>query len=120
MKKVIVSGANGFVGGAVVEELLANGISVVALVHDPKTCRFKETEQLKIYKFSLENAWDVKDILKEEQAEVFYHFAWMGSAGPARADTALQLQNAQWTVDCLRMAKEAGCTRFVCAGSIME
>ena len=120
MKKVIVSGANGFVGGAVVEELLANGISVVALVHDPKTCRFKETEQLKIYEFSLENAWDVKDILKEEQAEVFYHFAWMGSAGPARADTALQLQNAQWTVDCLRMAKEAGCTRFVCAGSIME
>lgn len=37
-----------------------------------------------------------------------------------RADTALQLQNAQWTVDALRLAKRLGCRRFVGAGSIME
>lgn len=55
-----------------------------------------------------------------EYADVFYHFAWTGSAGSMRADTKVQLQNAQWTVDCLRTAKELGCSRFVCAGSIME
>ena len=32
----------------------------------------------------------------------------------------LQLQNALNTVECLKMAKQLGCTRFVCAGSIME
>ena len=31
MKKVIVSGANGFVGGALVKELTAHGIQVIAL-----------------------------------------------------------------------------------------
>ena len=31
MTKVIVSGANGFVGGALTRELIANGIKVVAL-----------------------------------------------------------------------------------------
>lgn len=51
---------------------------------------------------------------------MFYHFAWAGSAGPERADTALQLNNVQWTVDALRAAKELGCRRFVCAGSIVE
>ena len=37
-----------------------------------------------------------------------------------RANTALQLQNAEWTVEALRLAKELGCRRFVGAGSIME
>ena len=31
MTKVIVSGANGFVGGALTRELVANGVQVVAL-----------------------------------------------------------------------------------------
>ena len=31
MKKVIVSGANGFVGGALVKELIKNNVRVVAL-----------------------------------------------------------------------------------------
>lgn len=72
------------------------------------------------YPFSLDNAAELKERLKERDFDTFYHFAWAGSAGAARADTALQLQNAQWTVDCLRLAKDLGCDRFVNAGSIME
>ena len=60
------------------------------------------------------------DKLPRQEYDVFYHFAWMGSAGPARADTRLQLNKAQWTVDSLRVAKKLGCQRFLCAGSIME
>lgn len=52
--------------------------------------------------------------------DTFIHFAWAGSAGPARMDYNLQMQNALNTVECLKLAKELGCTRFVCAGSIME
>lgn len=59
-------------------------------------------------------------MIPDRDIDVFYHFAWAGSAGTARADTALQLNNAQWTVDCLRAAKEMNCGKFVCAGSIME
>lgn len=35
-------------------------------------------------------------------------------------DHNLQIQNALLTVECLKTAKALGCTRFVCAGSIME
>jgi UDP-glucose 4-epimerase len=35
-------------------------------------------------------------------------------------DENVQVQNAMWTVACLRTAKAIGCKRFVCAGSIME
>ncbi len=79
-----------------------------------------DSELVTFYPFSMDNAAELKDRLAESDCDTFYHFAWAGSAGADRADTALQLKNAQWTVDCLRLAKDLGCSRFVNAGSIME
>jgi nucleoside-diphosphate-sugar epimerase len=120
MKKVIVSGANGFVGNAVVKELEANGIKVIALGKEEHHENIRESNLVEFCPFSLEHIEAAKEHLKDCGADTFYHFAWAGSAGRDRADTALQLKNVQWTVDCLRLAKELGCTRFVGAGSIME
>lgn len=120
MKSVIVSGANGFIGSAVVWELLANGYEVTAL--DREGCRenLPQDHRVRFVPCELSETLRLKEKLPEQTYDAFYHFAWAGSAGSARADTALQLQNAQWTVDSLRAAKELGCSRFLCAGSIME
>lgn len=120
MKKVIVTGANGFVGGALVKELVNNGIEVVALDLEGHNNNLPKSDLVKFYPFDLTNAFDIKDRMKETGIDTFYHFAWAGSAGAARADATLQLNNAKWTVDCLKLAKELGCQRFVNAGSIME
>ncbi len=120
MKKVIITGANGFVGGALVKELVANGIEVIALDMEGHNGNLPESPLVSFYPFELAEASRVKEILINPGADTFYHFAWAGSAGAARANTELQLKNAQWTVDCLRLAKELGCGRFVNAGSIME
>lgn len=120
MKKVIVSGANGFVGGALTRELVNHGIEVIALDMEGHDNNLPDSELVTFYPFSLDNAAELKDRLTECGCDTFYHFAWAGSAGAARADTSLQLKNAQWTVDCLRLAKDLGCSRFVNAGSIME
>ena len=120
MKKVIVSGANGFLGSALVKELVAHNIQVIALVMKGHSENLPKSDLVKFYPFSLANVSALKEVLKEPNADTFFHFAWAGSAGPARADTQLQLQNAQWTVECLRLAKDLGCKRFVNAGSIME
>lgn len=120
MKTAIVTGASGFVGGAVLRELLANGYRVYAVVREgrektlpadancvPVFCELAEMEKL-------------TEKIPVEDASIFYHFAWAGVAPDQRSDTRLQLNNAQWTVDCLRISKALGCSRFVCAGSIME
>lgn len=120
MKKVIVTGANGFVGGALVKELVNNGIEVIALDLEGHNNNLPESDLVKFYPFDLTNAFELKDRMKETEVDTFYHFAWAGSAGAARADAALQLNNAKWTIDCLKLAKELGCERFVNAGSIME
>lgn len=118
MKKAIVTGANGFVGSALIQELLANGVEVIAL--DREGCRQNLPEGVIFLPCELSEIACLVDRPEVVDADVFYHFAWAGSAGPARADTALQLQNAQWTVDSLRTAKQLGCKKFICAGSIME
>lgn len=118
MKKALVTGANGFVGGALVKELLKNGIEVIALDRDG--CNNNIPEKAKFVPHELGESSLLPTAITDRDIDVFYHFAWAGSAGPARADTELQLKNAQWTIDCLRAAKEMGCSKFVNAGSIME
>ena len=120
MKKVIVTGANGFVGGALIKELVTHGIQVLALDLEGHKDNLTESELVSFYPFSLENVQQLKDTVTDKDYDTFYHLAWSGSAGSARANTELQLKNAQWTIDCLRLAKEIGCSRFVDAGSIME
>lgn len=118
MKKALVTGANGFVGSALVRNLIAEGIEVIALDREGNYGNI--SPKAKIIAHELSESRKLPELISDRDIDVFYHFAWGGSAGPARADTALQLDNAQWTVDCLRAAKEMNCKKFVCAGSVME
>ena len=120
MKKAIVTGANGFVGSAVVRELLDNDYEIWAVGHNHHFSNLPESEIIHKVSCDLDKISGLDAFVPVDEYDLFYHFAWTGSAGPARADTRLQLNNAQWTVDALRAAKRIGCRRFVCAGSIME
>lgn len=120
MKKAIVSGANGFVGSAVVRELINNDYNVMALVNNGNADRLPIDERIKVVSFDIRNPLDYKREIEGFGADTFYHFAWSGSAGQARADIRLQLNNALWTIECVKFAKEIGCKRFINAGSIME
>ena len=120
MKKVIVTGANGFVGSALVKELVKNDVEVLAMDMPGCNGNLPVCDKVKFLPLALDNISSLKDLIDDRDFDCFYHFAWAGSAGAARADTKLQLQNAQWTIDCLRTAKEVGCKKFVAAGSIME
>ncbi len=120
MRKAIVTGANGFVGSAVVKELLQNDYKVWALDLDGHSDQLPVSSEVHVIPSELSRMDQLTSLISERGFDLFYHFAWVGSAGPARADTSVQLHNAQWTVDALRAAKALDCKRFLAAGSIME
>lgn len=120
MKRAIITGANGFIGSAVTKELIKHDIEVIALDIEGHSDNLPNSSKVRFLPFTLNHIDLIKKDLKDLPVDTFYHFAWEGSAGKARSDTALQLKNALWTIECLKVAKEIRCSRFIGAGSIME
>lgn len=118
--RAIVTGANGFVGSNLVKKLIENNIEVLAIDLSFNPSRLDENERIKRLELSIENISNLIDIVDNSKYDLFYHFAWIGSAGPLRMDEIIQTKNALWTVECLKTANQIGCKKFICAGSIME
>ena len=122
MKKVIVTGANGFIGSALCRALSENGISVIAVVRneDDEIENIKDIHNLKIIYCDISNFKNLSKYIRDKDVDVLYHFAWVGSAGPLRGDIEVQLHNVQYTCDVVMACAEIGCKRFIFASSIME
>lgn len=119
MENVIVTGANGFIGKTLVNALLAKGCRVTAL-----DVRFDDVlaDDPRVTCISVLNK-DVPALAKEIPAadyHCFFHLAWAGTSGPARADYDVQLSNVKLTCDYIKLCADVGCKRVVYASSINE
>lgn len=120
MENVIITGADGFVGSYTVQHFLSEGKNVLALDMGDVPRRLKPHPNLEYRRCDIADINSMLLLIPKGVYDTFVHFAWAGSAGPARVDYNLQMKNALNTVECLKAARELGCSRFVCAGSIME
>lgn len=120
MNKVIITGADGFVGSYTVKYFLLQGKHVLAIDIAPSPRRLEKHENLQYMQCDISDVDYMVKTIPTDEYDTFIHFAWAGSAGNDRVNYNLQMQNALNTVECMKAAKQLGCTRFVCAGSIME
>lgn len=121
MKKVIVTGAGGFIGGALTKNFLENNIIVFGV--DVSAAALKKFENYNnfipiVADFSLYDR--LYELITDCDIDLFYHFAWQGVFGNAFKDYALQLDNVKHACDALMQAFAIGCKRFVLAGTINE
>jgi len=117
----VVTGANGFVGTALLQELTNRGISVFAIVKDENENieKIKGMPGVQIVYCEMDELSTLADKISGAP-ELFYHLAWAGSTGPARGDYTLQLTNVRWTLDAVNVAATIGCKRFIGAGTLAE
>ena len=119
MKNVIVTGACGFIGTTLVNELLSRGYKIVAIdmkfrdefINNPNIVCVDATDK---------SVFDLKNEIPENTYDCFFHLAWAATSGPARADYDVQLANVKMACDYVKLCSEIGCKRVVYASSINE
>ena len=119
MKNVIVTGANGFIGKTLVNALLEKGYHVVAL-----DIRFDDVlandERVTCVNVMNKEVAALAEEIPHQEYRCFFHLAWAGTSGPARADYAVQLNYVKLACDYIKLCSEIGCKRVVYASSINE
>lgn len=118
MKKVIITGANGFIGSSLIKKMVANNVEVVAVDVTFAGDRLPESELIK----RIESVVDTSlvDKIPTDDYDALYHLAWRGVNGVEKADPSVQLANIQMAVDCANICKKLNVKKFLCAGTVAE
>jgi len=121
MKRVVITGATGAVGTALINELLEKDVEILVLVWREIADKhlFPQNPLLTVVPCSLDelNSFDNPT---DQPYEVFYHLAWAGTTGAGRDDMFLQCDNIRYALDAVALAKRMGCSKFVGVGSQAE
>ena len=121
MKKVIVTGAGGFIGSALTRLLLDKGVTVYGVdVSEKHLEKFACHKQFIPIIADFTKYSDLHEIITEKEIDVFYHFAWQSFVGEALKDYHLQLSNAIYAADAVTEAIKLSCKKFVFAGTANE
>ncbi len=124
MKKAIVVGGAGFVGNAIVRELLANGVEVTVVerpgfLSAPTKGRLAG-QDVRIVECDISESQSLLTLIPERGFDAYFYFAWTDLFGPGLTDYIEQISNLRWTVDAVNTAADLGCKTFVGAGSISQ
>ena len=129
MRRVVITGATGVVGMALIRKCIEKGIETIALVNPEsrRAGRIPVDPLVKVIKCGLDDyssadAFSLGIEMLEGgcYADAIFHFAWGGTFGDARNDKTLQDANAQYALEAVRLASRLGCNVFVGAGSQAE
>lgn len=120
MKKVIITGANGFIGKSLTKKLLSMDCIVYGVVRKKESLQDIKCHNLIIIESDLNDYETLTEKINDKDIDVFYHFAWNGTFGESFKDYHLQLNNAACAGDALMAAVKIGCGKFVFAGTIVE
>lgn len=120
MRKIIVTGATGFIGVHLVCHLLKKGYIVYAVVRPASRNlkRLPKHSRLKVIELDSDKIERLPDHVKN--ADAFYHLAWEGIRVPYRDDFSLQRKNYKNALKAINAAIQMKCNIFIGTGSQAE
>lgn len=119
MKSIVITGATGFIGAALVREAIKEDIRVLCLVRKDSSNlnRIPESDLVKIEFCNID---EYCHHVSNKCYDVFYHLAWEKISNAFSDDIDIQFRNIQYAIDAVRLAKKMGCKKFIGAGSQAE
>lgn len=120
MDRVLITGADGFIGRNLVKQMLKNGKEVYAIVYPGNNIYANiDNDNLHVKSMDLNQVmFHVREF--PDNIDVMYHFAWMGVRPELRNDLDVQMMNLNMTIDCMKLAIAIGIKKFVFPGSTNE
>jgi len=128
VNKAIISGASGMVGMAVAKHLSSLGVQLLCLGRknfSTQDCHKYFGEQSSYVSLQMRDITKLPENLKKIgwsscDGAIFYNFAWSGKNSLVDGEFSDQLENAVWSAEAVKIAKEIGCTKFINSGSMEE
>lgn len=117
MKKAVVTGANGFIGNALVSLLVERGYFVYAVTAGSNLLTTANPAQV----LQIPATFDEYPSLVEKiegPIDCFFHLAWMGVWGKPFSDYELQFFNAVETGKTFEIAEKLSTRKFVLASTV--
>lgn len=118
MKKVVITGAGGFIGKALTLALLAKQIEVFAIVRTPSKLTDIKSPLLHLIQLEFSEYSKLDFFLDNLEIDVFYHLAWNGKLnGKDISDWSMQMENVKIAVLAMEAAIKSNVKKFVFCGS---
>lgn len=121
MERAIVCGGAGFVGSALVRELVRQGVETWVIVRQGFADRNRRLEGLPVHLVfcDLDQIARVPELV-DRPIDVWYQLAWDGLFNEPLLDYRRQIANIQFVMDAIVAARRIGCRKFVGSGSISQ
>ena len=118
MKNIIVAGANGFLGSALIQRLMNEDVHIWALSRRGTENICTDKNITWIEEHTTKEPFD--SFPQNVDFDAFYNFAWKGVNGPDKGNYAVQCNNILLTLHYAEFAHRLGCKKYLCAGTIAE
>ncbi len=119
MKHILLTGATGMIGSAIVREALKHDYEITCIARKGSSRAGNIPQDSRVHVVAC-NISDYASLELDGQYDVFMHLAWDKTSVGGRDDVDCQLKNIQYALDAVRLAKRAGCSAFIGAGSQAE
>lgn len=119
--RILVTGANGFVGSWLIRELVSRGHDIIAVVKDENEdiSSISFSSKIEIVYSDLSELLHLPDFIAGDVDAVF-HLAWIAAGGAGRADYKVQLKNVHYACDVVEMSRQMNVKKILFAGTISE
>jgi len=119
INKIVITGATGMIGAALARCAVKEGVEVLCIVRKDsgRLGNIPKSDWVKVEYCDINEYCSLN---LSGSYDVFYHLAWEKTFGASRDDVDIQVNNIQYTLDAVRLAKRLGCKKFIGAGSQAE